>query len=180
MHRDVKPENFLLGIGKNSQIVHIIDFGLSKKFVTKAGAHIAMKEGKKLTGTARWASVFTHLGLEQSRRDDLESLGLILLYFLKGSLPWQNIKGNTKEEKYEKIKEKKCELPLEIICEGLPEEVLSFLKYCRKLAFEEEPNYEFLRKLLKSLMEKHRLVWDFEYDWKTLVEIKKKNVEKTG
>lgn len=180
LHRDIKPDNFLLGAGKNSHLVYAIDFGLSKKFITKSGDHIPSKEGKKLTGTARWASIFTHLGLEQSRRDDLESLGLIMVYFLKGSLPWQTIKGNTKEEKYEKIKEKKCEMSLEMICEGLPEEILNFLKHCRKLEFEEEPNYEYLRKLLKQTMEKERFQYDYDYDWKGLLEIKKTSGMKSG
>ena len=110
-----------------------MDFGLSKRFIAKDGSHVVYKENKSLTGTARYASVNNHLGIEQSRRDDLESLAYLLIYFLKGVLPWQNIKANTKKEKYEKIMEKKMTTPVEILCKGLPYEFSSYLNYCKNL-----------------------------------------------
>ena len=180
LHRDVKPENFLLGFGKKNETVYLIDFGLSKKFVTKEGLHIPFKEGKKLTGTARYASLFTHLGLEQSRRDDMESLGYVIIYFLKGGLPWQNINGKDKEEKFLKIKDKKFGISLEELCDGLPEEILVFLKHCRKLGFEEEPNYEFLRKTIRGAMENAKIVYDYNFDWTVHLEAKKKEEENLG
>mmetsp|Transcript_27303 Transcript_27303/g.20438 ORF Transcript_27303/g.20438 Transcript_27303/m.20438 type:complete len:135 (+) Transcript_27303:419-823(+) len=89
VHRDIKPENFLMGLGRKSHIVHLIDFGLAKRYRDgKTHQHIPYKENKNLTGTARYASVNAHLGIEQSRRDDLESIGYILVYFANGSLPW--------------------------------------------------------------------------------------------
>merc|ERR1712031_142836 len=94
--------------------VYVIDFGLAKRFRDpKSGEHIPYRDGKNLTGTARYASVNTHLGIEQSRRDDLEALGFVLMYFNKGSLPWQGLKGNSKKEKYDRIMEKKMSTPIE-------------------------------------------------------------------
>lgn len=88
LHRDIKPENFVMGTGSRAHHVNVVDFGLSKRyFDPRLQQHIPPKEGKPLTGTARYCSVNTHLGLEQSRRDDLEAIGFLLIYFAKGSLP---------------------------------------------------------------------------------------------
>lgn len=121
IHRDIKPDNFLMGLGKNENKVYCIDFGLSKRYrCIKTGSHIPIKQGKLLTGTARYSSLNTHLGIEQSRRDDLEALGYIVVYFLKGELPWQGFKSKSKEEKYFKIMEKKTEVTVEKLCSDLP------------------------------------------------------------
>jgi serine/threonine protein kinase len=98
LHRDIKPDNFLIGtLVQKASRVYIIDFGLAKKYTTKLGHHIPYKDNKNLTGTARYASVNTHIGIEQGRRDDLESLVYVLIYFLKGCLPWQNFKAANKK-----------------------------------------------------------------------------------
>jgi serine/threonine protein kinase len=110
----MKPDNFLMGLNNKRSTVYMIDFGLSKRYRDpKTGEHIPYRDGKSLTGTARYASVNTHIGIEQARRDDLESIGYILLYFLKGSLPWQGLQGKSKDDKYDKIREKKCQTTVE-------------------------------------------------------------------
>ena len=97
IHRDVKPDNFVMGQGKNSHKLYMIDFGLAKRYVQRDGSHIPYKDNKNLTGTARYASLNTHLGIEQGRRDDIEGIGHVLLYFVRGNLPWQNLKANNKK-----------------------------------------------------------------------------------
>lgn len=120
LHRDIKPENFVLGVKKKSHIIYMIDYGLAKRYRDpKTGEHIPYIEGKSLTGTARYASIYTHLGIEQSRRDDLEGIGYLLLYLLRGSLPWQGLKAKTKKEKYKKIMDKKIANTPEVLCEGI-------------------------------------------------------------
>lgn len=166
LHRDIKPDNFLVGIGSKGNQVHIIDFGLAKKYMdSKTGHHIPLRERKSLTGTARYASINTHLGYEQSRRDDLEAVGYVLVYFLRGSLPWQGLKAHSKREKYQKICKKKVETPPERLCEHLPTEFVQYLKYCRGLLFEDTPDYAYLRHMLKDLFFRTCGQWDFMYDW---------------
>ena len=137
IHRDIKPDNFLLGCNEsNRDNIFIIDFGLAKCYKSAEGEHIPWKDGKNLTGTARYASINTHKGIEQARRDDLETIGHVLLYFLKGSLPWQGLPGKNKNQKYENIKKKKLETSLEELCNGQPREFKLFMEYCRSLKFE--------------------------------------------
>ena len=92
IHRDIKPENFLLGLEKKSGLVHVIDYGLAKRYYSSQDKkHLPYRQGKGLIGTARYASIHAHLGEELSRRDDMEALGYVLIYFYKGFLPWQNL-----------------------------------------------------------------------------------------
>jgi len=130
-----------------------------------------------LTGTARYASVNTHLGIEQGRRDDLESLCYVLLYFLRGSLPWQNMRANNKKDKYERIMEKKLSTPIDYLCKGLPSEFATMLTYCRNLRFEDKPDYTYLRNLLKDLFVKSGYELDYQYDWNLVAQEKKKTEE---
>jgi len=124
----MKPDNFLMGLKSKAHVCYVIDFGLSKRFKDpKSNQHIPYRDGKSLTGTARYASVNTHIGIEQSRRDDLESIGYILLYFLKGTLPWMGMQGKNKDEKYDKIKERKVQTTVEQLTKGSPEEFSRYL-----------------------------------------------------
>lgn len=110
-------------------------------------------------------SINTHLGREQSRRDDLESLGHMFLYFLRGSLPWQGLKADTLKERYQKIGETKRNTPIEMLCEGHPEEIATYLRYTRKLEFFETPDYDYLRKLFKDLFKEKGYADDGVFDW---------------
>ena len=152
IHRDIKPDNFLMGLGRRSNVVYIIDFGLAKRYRDpKTHVHIMYRENKHLTGTPRYASINNHLGIEQSRRDDLESLGYVFMYFLRGSLPWQGLRANTKKQKYQKIMEKKMATPIDLLCKGFPDEFRIYFEYCRALRFADKPDYSYLRRLFKDL-----------------------------
>jgi len=169
IHRDIKPDNFLMGLGRRANQVYMIDFGLAKKYRDpKSHIHIPYRENKNLTGTARYASINTHLGIEQSRRDDLESLGYVLMYFLRGSLPWQGLKAATKKQKYEKISEKKMATPTESLCKGFPTEFVVYFQYVRSLRFDDKPDYSYLRKLFRDLFVREGFVWDYVFDWTIL------------
>ena len=165
IHRDIKPENFTIGLKKMKNVIYMIDYGLTRKYCDSHKNHIPYKEGKNLTGTALYASIYTHKGIEQSRRDDLESLGYMLIHFCKGELPWMNVKAKNKAGKYRKIMEKKIEIKPEILCAGLIDEFREYFKYVRELQFTEEPNYELLFGLLNSAMKKNKIKNDFKFDW---------------
>lgn len=167
IHRDIKPDNFLMGLpsSKRSHVVFIIDFGLAKKYRDSKHVHIPYRDNKHLTGTARYASINNHLGIEQSRRDDLESLGYVIMYFLRGMLPWQGLKARTKLEKYNRICEKKTTTGIKTLCEGFPQEFATYLNYTRSLGFEDKPDYQYLRKLFRELFIRMGYTMDFVYDW---------------
>jgi len=169
IHRDVKPDNFLIGLGKRQHVIHVIDFGLAKKYRDpRSHQHIPYRENKNLTGTARYASINTHIGIEQSRRDDLESLGYVLMYLIRGSLPWQGLKANTKKLKYERIMDRKMSTSTETLCKGYPVEFRSYFEYCRSLRFEDRPDYAYLKRLFKELFYRKGFSYDNMYDWTVL------------
>ncbi|KAL8171411.1 hypothetical protein V2J09_023215 [Rumex salicifolius] len=163
LHRDIKPDNFLMGLGRKANQVYVIDFGLAKKYRDlQTHKHIPYRENKNLTGTARYASVNTHLGVEQSRRDDLESLGYVLI------LPWQGLKAGTKKQKYDKISEKKMLTPIEALCKNYPTEFTSYFHYCRSLRFEDKPDYSYLKRLFRDLFIREGYQFDYVFDWTML------------
>jgi len=165
IHRDIKPDNFTIGRGAQDNTVFIIDFGLSKKYRDSQMMHIPYKDNKSLTGTARYASVHAHRGIESSRRDDMESLGYVLMYFNRGSLPWQGLKAATKRQKYDMISEKKLSIPISELCFGFPPEFAKYLIYCRDLSFNESPDYLYLRTLFRTVFKKYSYVYDYKFDW---------------
>lgn len=168
IHRDIKPDNFVMGTGTNENQVYIIDYGLSKRYRNpKTHQHIKEVMHKSMTGTARYASVSAMKGFEQSRRDDLESLGYVWMYLLRGSLPWQGLPAKTQEEKMNRIIEVKETTPFETLCEGFPSEFVTYFQIVRKLEFTEEPNYTELKNLFRNVFIKQGFIMDYCYDWTT-------------
>jgi serine/threonine protein kinase len=166
IHRDVKPDNFVIGIGARANQVFVIDYGLAKKYRDHhTHEHIPYVEGKTLTGTARYASIVGLRGGEQSRRDDLEALGYVWVYLLRGSLPWMGQTGLTEDAKHSKICDMKSTLPIEELCRDLPSEFSEYLRLVRALDFTETPNYSELRALFRNLFMQEGYVYDYRYDW---------------
>lgn len=151
IHRDIKPENILTNTEININKLYLIDFGLSKYYIDQNRNHIPINYNKKFIGNVRFASINIHNGIEPSRRDDLISLGYVLIVCLKGSLPWQNISSKIKEEKYDQIKHIKETTTLIELCSDIPYEFLSYISYCSSLKYEEEPNYNYLKQLFINL-----------------------------
>lgn len=166
IHRNIKPENFLIGIGKKSHKIYTVDFALAKLYKDpKTCEHVSYEDNKKLIGCARFASLNAQRGISQTRRDDLESIGYILLYFLKGNLPWQQLNAETFEEFFMEIKEKKTILGVDMLCGDLPQEFGVYLNYCRNLKFDEKPDYGYLKKIFKELFVRNGYEYDYVYDW---------------
>ena len=164
LHRDIKPENFVIGSGENYKTIYIIDFGLSKAYIEN-DEHIPFRDHKGMVGTARYASINTHLGIEQSRRDDLEAIGYILIYFAKGRLPWQNIFAKNKEQKYIQIMNSKQKVTVETLCCGLPKEFMSYFEYVKALEFTSKPDYKYLKHLFVTILKENKYRLDYEFDW---------------
>ena len=165
IHRDIKPDNFAIGFDKPNT-VYILDYGLTKYYKDPLyNTHIQFSDNKRLTGTMRYASINNHLGYDQSRRDDLESLGYTLIYLMKGNLPWQGIKGDTKKERQSKIMTSKMDISINNLCKELPEDMVSYMYYCRGLNFEDKPDYENLRKQFLNYVSSKKLNIGFQFDW---------------
>jgi len=166
VHQDIKPDNFVIGLGNQAHRVHIIDFGLAKRYRDpRTQAHIPYREGLSLTGTARFASLNAHLGVEQARRDDLEAMGYMLLYLGNGRLPWQRARATPAVAREDAVMQAKTSIPLEALCGDLPTEFATYLSYCRNLRFEERPKYADLRRLLRQLFFREGYQCDFMFDW---------------
>ena len=163
LHRDLKPENFVIGVGAKEGVVHLIDYGLAKRFIVRdTGEHVPFKDHKKFVGVARYASLHAHQGLEQGRRDDLESVGHILLYLLKGALPWQGVVVAKDGELEQAIYHKKALVSIAELCQDVPgtlrsrplDEFAQYMNYCRGLEFAQLPDYAYLDGLFLALQGK--------------------------
>jgi serine/threonine protein kinase len=162
LHRDIKPNNFLFNYGSKYDQIYLMDFGLSKQYI-RNGIHAEIKFDRSLIGTARYASLNVHWGLEPSRRDDIESIGYLLVYFAKGRLPWQGLKGDDMKSQIDKIGDKKIMTSLSKLCEGLPKCFEQYLEYCRNLKYEEKPDYNYLRNLFIDSANSLKLKLSYEF-----------------
>jgi len=163
IHRDIKPENFMFGVAHKAHHLYLIDFGLAKQYFDLQ--HINMKNNLSLTGTARYASINALRGCEQSRRDDLEAIGYMLIYLIRGSLPWSGLAGNTAEEKYKNILAKKLAVKVNDLCSGLPYAFEAYLCNVRNLNFSETPDYKSMRKLFQSAQRDFHGLECHHYPW---------------
>jgi len=162
IHRDIKPTNFMMGTEDKKNQLYIMDFGLSKRYFDK-NKHIPYRTDRSLIGTARYASINVHMGLEPSRRDDLESVAYMLIYFIKGSLPWQGLKKEDNVDHLESIGEVKLCTNTDKLCKGLPQCFKDYLEYCRKLRYEEKPDYKHLMNLFTEAAKEANV--KIEYSW---------------
>ena len=172
-----------MGVDKSSSVITVIDFGLAKKFRDpRTTMHIPYQQDEQhRVGTSLFASIHTHNSIgepvplchfpsrpnslaECSRRDDLESLAYMLIYFVRGNLPWRRLHGETVAETWDIIRDKKLETE-QLLTVGLPEEFDIFYKYTRSLDFDDLPDYEGLRNLFRGLAAKHNVEYDFKFDW---------------
>lgn len=165
IHRDIKPKNFRIGAGIKHHLLYMTNFRNAVKYLSSLGKHLKFRDGIEPTGTMRFASINSHIGIECSRRDDMESLAYLLIYLLKGELPWQNLKASSVPEKFQKILDKKVSISVESLCEGIPREFSDFLVYCRCLEYEQKPNYRNIKKTFAGLFSKLNYKHDGEYDW---------------
>jgi len=164
IHRDIKPGNFVMGVGANAHKVYLIDFGLANFFRNTDGSHMAYRTDAPFRGTHRYASINAHFKIEQSRRDDLEGLGYVLIYFLRGGLPWQNINCSRRRRR-KMIGDSKKGVTLEQLCEGLPVEFKEYMDLVRNITYESDPPYRHLRKLFKRCFRREGYKKDFVFDW---------------
>ena len=167
VHRDIKPENFVFGnTTEDSKTLYLIDYGLSQRYINQnTGEHIKYQENCSPSGTIRYLSINTHKGIIQSRRDDMESLGYVLIYFLTGKLPWQGAPGDTNSTRSQNVLNIKLETSIEDLCNGLPKEFLIYMKNIRSLQFDEEPYYSSYKSLFRDLLIKMNYYYDDIYDW---------------
>ncbi|OMJ79480.1 hypothetical protein SteCoe_20489 [Stentor coeruleus] len=161
LHRDLKPHQVL--VGRNPKMIYLTDFGLARKFEVN-NYHISFQNSCPRVGNATFSSLNNHSGVRQSRRDDLESIAYMALYFLKGHLPWQSIQKLSSNTKWQNIFQIKSHINIEDLCVGSPKEFSILLKYCRNLKFEEKPDYNYIQSLFLQIQQRENLYESF-YDW---------------
>ena len=165
LHLDIKPDNFLVG-KNNKSLIYIIDFGFARKYrSSRTGKHVKFSKYSYFSGNLKYSSINTMKGIIPTRRDDLESIGYMLIYLFKQKLPWDHINCKNYNDLAQKIYEIKCLIPIKMLCEDLPKEMMEYMGYARNLKFEEEPNYDYLKKILETMLERINAVNDLHFSW---------------
>ena len=182
VHRDIKPQNFLIGL-ENEAFIYLIDFGISRKYrSSKTGKHIQFSLTGTAIGTIKFLSYNANRGVEQTRRDDMISVGYMLINLSGTKLPWEhlNIKDKNGKKNHAKILELKKLLKPEDICKGLPDELTEYIRYCYNLNFEQKPDYEYLRGLFKNLLIRLQCKNYLDFSWLNKINFNKERENKKG
>lgn len=163
IHKDLKPGNVVFGVDGDENDVYLVDFGVSSMYML-GGRHIPFEQNRRIAGTPTFMSISQQLGHQVSRRDDLESLGYLMLFMLNGSLPWKHVSGSGKD-RFQNILTVKQETTVDEMCEGLPHQYTEYFNYAFELAFQEEPNYDYLRGLFVQVLHERSWSKDSKFDW---------------
>jgi len=177
LHRDLKPENLVIGASKSDEtMIYLIDFGLSTPYLDAQNKHVAFNKKGKVSGTLYYLSVFGHLGIQASRRDDLISFGYLLIHLFKGGLPWIDLPGDL-HEKVKKMYQMKSTMSYETLCDGLPKEFCEYFRYVLNMPFFQNPNYSFMEDLFKKMLEEIGAKEDGFFDW---MKVENKGIDLNG
>ncbi|CAD8137912.1 unnamed protein product [Paramecium pentaurelia] len=163
IHRDIKPENILAGKDREQNIIYLVDYGIAKQFKDKDDKHIPLRENKPFLGTSRYASMAAHRGQELSRKDDLESLGYMLIFLLKGSLPWQSISYKNEDEKVKMVGLMKMRITSQELCQDIPTEFMRFIDLVKKMSYREKPDYRYFQQLFRRVSIQQQI--ESRFDW---------------
>ena len=157
----------MLGLGDASHTIYMVDFGLTRLVIDpKTGEHIPFKTDKNLVGTCRFVSLNAHKGYELSRRDDLISLGYVMINLFKGSLPWQDIDTRRPSARYRRLGRAKAKVSNAQLCAGCPQQFLTYMDTVTNLEFSQSPDFNALKALiLEAAFERDYDIFDKVFDW---------------
>jgi serine/threonine protein kinase len=166
LHRDIKPGNFVMGRGVHGNDIYLIDYGLASPYIDSQGHHIPFSTHARFHGTDKYASINNHKKIEPSRRDDLESLGYVLLYFISGNLPWSEKYGHvTKQQRRSIYGKMKMDISIKGLTKSHPKVFRKYFENVESLGFSEKPDYNKLRRLWLDALSEHGHVFDNIFDW---------------
>ncbi|CAD8150731.1 unnamed protein product [Paramecium octaurelia] len=165
IHRDMKPENIMTGKDQELNQIFLADFGIAKFYREPDGTHTPFKESKPFVGTTRYASINAHKGYELSRRDDLESIGYMFIYMLKGKLPWQTFHNVNEKEKVKIVGQMKSQISIEELCKDCPQQFYQYFQYVKQLQYKSSPDYRYLYSLFEQIAIQNGFKHDKRFDW---------------